>query len=100
MVRVTLTELWARMVALNAALSPAQALERLMVAVAALVMGGWFLINGLPHPLWLLPFGMAVVGSMASFFELLILAFNDDNFDGEDDEDDEDNGEPGWELRA
>lgn len=94
---MTLSELWSRMVAVSIAMPPAQALERLGVAIAALIMTGWFLIHGLPHPLWLLPLMLAWAGSTASFFELLILSFNDDNFD---DEDDQNGGESGWELHA
>lgn len=94
---VTGAELWNRVIVVVLAASPRQALERLVMAVALLVMSGWFLVTGLPHALWLLPWGMALVGTVATVVELL-LALNDDNFD--DGEDGEDDGESGWELSA
>ena len=88
---VTGTELWNRVIAVALAASPRQALERIAMASALLVMSGWFLVTGLPHALWLLPWGMALMGTVATVVELLLLALNDDNFD---------DGESGWELSA
>mgnify|MGYP006926214245 CR=1 FL=1 len=88
---VTGDELWNRVIAVALAASPRQALERIVMASALLVMTVWFLATGLPHALWLLPWGMALVGTVATVVELLLLALNDDNFD---------DGESGWELSA
>ncbi|MEU3310878.1 hypothetical protein [Nocardiopsis sp. NPDC006832] len=92
---MTGTELWNRVIVVVLAASPRQALERIVMAVALVVLSGWFLISGLPHAVWLLPWGMALVGTVSSVLDVLLLALNDDNFDDEDED-----GESGWELGA
>lgn len=93
MVRVTGSELWNRVIVVVLAAPPRIALERIVMAVALVVLTGWLLISGLPHAVWLLPWAMALVGTVSSVLDVLLLALNDDNFDDDD-------GESGWELGA
>lgn len=92
---MTFTELMSRVLAVVLAASPREALERIAIAATALVFTGWFLISGLPHAVWLLPWGVAMIGTLATLIEVLVLALNDDGEDGEDGESD-----AGWELGA
>lgn len=94
---MTFAEYMSRVLAVVLAAPPRIALERIVMAVALVVMTGWFLISGLPHALWALPWAMALVGTVSSVLDVLLLALNDDNFD-----DGEEDGESdaGWELGA
>lgn len=91
---MTFAEYMSRVLAVVLAAPPRIALERIVMAVALVVLTGWFLISGLPHALWALPWAMALVGTVSSVLDVLILALDDDNFEDEDD------GESGWELGA
>ena len=93
---MTFADYMSRVLAVILAASPREALERIAIAATALVFTGWFLISGLPHAVWLLPWGVAMIGTLATLIEVLVLALNDDNFD--DDEDGE--SDAGWELGA
>lgn len=90
---MTFAEYMSRVLAVVLAAPPRIALERIVMAVALVVLTGWFLVSGLPHSLWALPWAMALVGTVSSVLDVLILALNDENFDDED-------GESGWELGA
>lgn len=96
MVRVSFAEYMSRVLAVVLAASPREALERIVMAVALVVLTGWFLISGLPHALWALPWAMALVGTVSSVLDVAILALDDANF--EDEEDGE--SDAGWELGA
>lgn len=91
---MTFADYMSRVLAVVLAAPPRIALERIVMAVAAVMFTGWFLISGLPHPLWALPWAMALVGTVSSVLDVLILALDDNNFEDEDD------GESGWELGA
>lgn len=94
---MTFADYMSRVLAVIFAASLRRALEWIVMVAALLVLTGWFLTSGLPHALWALPWAMALVGTVSTVLDVLILALDDNNFEDDEDEDD---GESGWELGA